>query len=71
MAKLIVETDRLKWVEEQGYFVGMMQLPRLGATYPKRELLLGARKGTSAANRISRFCCHTSSTASCTQLYGK
>jgi hypothetical protein len=71
MAKLIVETYRLKWAEEQCYFVQMMQLPRLGATYPKQELLLGAKKGTSTTNRISRFCWHTSSTASCTQLYGK
>jgi hypothetical protein len=71
MAKLMVETERLKWEEGQGYFVEMMGLPRLGATYPKRKFLLGAKKGTSTANRISCLSCYTSSTASSTQLYGK
>jgi hypothetical protein len=49
----------------------MMDLPRLGATFPKRELLLGAKKGTSAANRISRLSYYSSCTASCTQYYRK
>eukprot|EP00979_Chaetoceros_neogracilis_P000883 scaffold187_cov266-Chaetoceros_neogracile.AAC.13 len=55
LAKTIVETDRLKWAEEHGYFVRMMEIPRLGSWYPKRELLLGARSGTSAASRISQL----------------
>ena len=55
MAKMIVERDRLKWAEEQGYYVRMMELPRIGAIYPKRELLLGAKLGTAAASRISRL----------------
>mmetsp|Transcript_27266 Transcript_27266/g.41027 ORF Transcript_27266/g.41027 Transcript_27266/m.41027 type:complete len:430 (-) Transcript_27266:124-1413(-) len=53
MAKLIVETDRLTFAEEQGYSVRMMELPGLGAHYPKRELLLGAKRGTLQAHRIS------------------
>jgi SAM-dependent methyltransferase len=55
MAKVIVETDRLKWAEEHGYNVRLMELPRLGATYPKREVLLGAKKGSIAALRISNL----------------
>ncbi len=65
MAKLIVETDRLKWAEEQGYYTRMMELPKLGATYPKREILLGAMKGTLAAKRIARL------PARSTQLWAK
>ena len=55
MSKLIVETDRLKWAQERGYYVRMMELPRLDATYPKREILLGAKLGSNAAYRISRL----------------
>ena len=55
MAKVIVETDRLKWAEERGYYVRMMEIPRLGRLYPKRELLLGAKAGSLAASRISQL----------------
>ena len=55
MAKLLVETDRLKWAQDRGYYTRIMELPRLGYTYPKRELLLGARMGTPAARGISRL----------------
>jgi len=55
MAKRIVEADRLEWSIEQGYYVRMVELPSIGTTYPKRELLLGAREGTAAAGRIARL----------------
>ena len=51
-AKQIVETDRLQWAKEMGYDVRMVELPRIGPHYPKRELLLGAKRGTAAASRI-------------------
>ena len=54
-AKSIVETDRLQWAEEPGYFVKMVEIPRLGGLYPKHELLLGAKTGTLTASRISRL----------------
>ena len=54
-AKQIVETDRLEWAQEKGYYVRMVELPRIGPIYPKRELLLGAKKGSSQAIRISRL----------------
>ena len=54
-AKTIVETDRLQWAEERGYFVKMVEIPRLGGLYPKRELLLGAKSGTLTASRISQL----------------
>lgn len=62
MAKRIVEMDRLKWAEERGYHVQMMEIPRLGKSYAKRELLIGAKKGTLAASRISKL-------SSSTQLF--
>ena len=65
MAKRIVETDRLKWAEERGYDVKMMEIPRLGRSYPKRELLVGAKRGTLAASRISQL---ASSTQLCAKL---
>lgn len=54
MSKLIVELDRLKWAEERGYYTRIMNIPRLG-TYPKKELLLGAKRGSIAAERLSRL----------------
>lgn len=55
MAKRIVEMDRLQWASERHYCVGMVELPRIGPLYPKRELLLGAQRGSIAASRISRL----------------
>jgi len=52
-AKIIVEEDRLRWASERGYFVRMVELPRIGPFYAKRELLLGAIQGSPAARRIS------------------
>jgi len=52
MAKRIIETDRLKWAEEQGYTVKMMSIPRLGPNYPKREILIGAKSGSVASTKI-------------------
>ena len=51
-AKRIVEADRLEWARERGYCVRMLELPRIGPHYPKRELLLGAKEGSPAARRI-------------------
>ena len=39
--------------KEQGYVVRMVELPRIGPLYNKRELLLGAKKGTEVATRLS------------------
>ena len=55
VAKRIVEADRLKWAEERGYYTRMMELPRLDARYPKREILLGAKRGSLHASRISQL----------------
>ena len=52
-AKQIVETDRLQWAQEMGYDVRIVELPRIGPLYPKRELLLGAKRGSAAASRIA------------------
>ena len=54
-AKIIVEEDRLRWASERGYFVRMVELPRIGPFYAKRELLLGAVQGSPAARRISEL----------------
>ena len=54
-AKQIVEIDRLQWAKEKGYYIRMMEMPRIGPLYPKRELLLGAKIGSSAASRISQL----------------
>lgn len=54
-AKQIVEIDRLQWAKERGYYIRMMEMPRIGPLYPKRELLLGAKIGSSAASRISQL----------------
>jgi hypothetical protein len=55
LSKLIVETDRLAYAKEHGYSVRMVEIPRMGPLYPKRELLLGAKSGTHAASRISQL----------------
>ena len=57
MAKQIVEADRLEWAQEHGYEVRMVELPRIGPLYPKRELLLGAPKGSHSAERIKELPC--------------
>jgi len=67
VAKRIVEADRLKWAEERGYYTRMMELPRLDARYPKREILLGAKKGTVHASRISQL---LSSNVLCAKIDG-
>jgi hypothetical protein len=64
-SKRIVEMDRLKWAEEKGdYYTRVVDIPRLGI-YPKRELLLGAKRGTLAAQRISSL------TSTSTQLFAR
>ncbi|CAB9516436.1 S-transferase C-terminal domain-containing protein [Seminavis robusta] len=55
LAKRIVEMDRLRWAEEHGYEIGMVELPRIGPLYPKRELLLGAPKDSSAAVKLKKL----------------
>ena len=55
MAKQIIETDRLQWAEEKGYCIRLLEMPRIGPLYPKRELLLGAKRGSSAAMRIAQL----------------
>jgi len=51
-AKKIVETDRLQAAAEAGYTTRLVFMPRLGQTYPKPEMLLGAPSGTLAAAAI-------------------
>ena len=52
-AKRIIEMDRLQYaVETGGYQVRLMELPRLGPHYAKRQLLLGAPAGSLAAERM-------------------
>jgi len=59
-AKQLVELDRLEWAKELDYDVRMVELPRLGPWYPKRELLLGAKKGTIAAYQLANLRCTSS-----------
>jgi len=54
-AKQIVELDRLQWAKEKGYAVRLMELPRIGPLYSKRELLLGAPAGSRAAKRMRQL----------------
>jgi Methyltransferase domain len=54
-AKTIIEIDRLQWAFEHGYYVRILELPRLGPLYSKREVLLGAIQGSPAAIRISKL----------------
>jgi hypothetical protein len=50
--KQIVKLDQLRWAQEGGYYVQMVELPWIGPHYLKRELLLGAKEGSEAASRI-------------------
>jgi hypothetical protein len=52
LSKKIIELDRLRWAKEHGYFVRLLEMPRIGPLYPKRELLLGAREGSPAAEKL-------------------
>jgi hypothetical protein len=54
-AKQIVELDRLQWAKEKEYTVRLMELPRIGLLYSKREVLLGAPAKSQAAERISKL----------------
>eukprot|EP00977_Amphora_coffeiformis_P016323 scaffold5017_cov171-Amphora_coffeaeformis.AAC.12 len=55
-AKRIIEMDRLQYaVETGGYQVRLMELPRLGFDYPKRQLLLGAPAGSPGAERMMQL----------------
>jgi hypothetical protein len=51
----VVEIDRLEWAREEGYEVRLLELPRIGSLYPKRELLLGAVAGSEIAQNICRL----------------
>jgi len=51
-AKVWVEQDRLQWAREQGYHVRLLELPRLGPIYAKRELLVGAPQDSPAAQHM-------------------
>ena len=55
LSKRIVEMDRLQWAKERGYHVRLVELPRIGPFYPKRELLLGAKIGSIAATKIAQL----------------
>ena len=55
LSKRIVEMDRLQWAKERGYHVRLVELPRIGPLYPKRELLLGAKIGSIAATKIAQL----------------
>lgn len=59
MAKQIVEMDRLQWAREYGYYTRMLELPRIGPVYCKRELLLGALRDSPAAHRIANLAVET------------
>ncbi len=55
LSKKIIEMDRLQWAKEHGYCIRLLEMPRIGPLYPKRELLLGAKEGSSAAILLSRL----------------
>ena len=55
LSKKIIELDRLQWAKQNGYTVRMLEMPRIGPLYPKRELLLGAKEGSRAAMLLSRL----------------
>jgi SAM-dependent methyltransferase len=55
ISKKIIEIDRLQWAKENGYYIRLLEIPRIGLFYPKRELLLGAKKGSTAAIRMSQL----------------
>lgn len=52
-AKRLIEIDRLQYAHEQGYEVRLLELPRIGPLYTKRELLIGALRNTPAAEKIA------------------
>jgi hypothetical protein len=55
-AKRVVEGDRLAWAVQHDYAVRLLELPRIGPLYPKRELLVGAPRDSGAASRmLQRF----------------
>ncbi|KAK7247730.1 tRNA methyltransferase [Aureococcus anophagefferens] len=54
-AKRVVETDRLAYAAERGYVVRLLDLPADDPRYPKRELLLGAPRGSPAAAAIANL----------------
>jgi len=55
LSKKIIEIDRLQWAKEQGYSIHLFEMPRIGPLYPKREILLGAKKGSRAALKLSKL----------------
>ena len=52
-AKRLIEIDRLQYAHEQGYEVRLLELPRIGPLYTKRELLIGALRNTPAAEKVA------------------
>jgi hypothetical protein len=52
-AKRLVEMDRLQYAYEQGYHVRLLELPRIGSLYTKREVLIGVLPNTTAADRLA------------------
>ncbi|KAH8096439.1 methyltransferase [Aureococcus anophagefferens] len=54
-AKRVVETDRLAYAAERGSVVRLLDLPADDPRYPKRELLLGAPRGSPAAAAIANL----------------
>lgn len=52
LSKKIIEIDRLQWAKENGYCIRLLEMPRIGPLYPKRELLLGAMEGSHAALKL-------------------
>ncbi|KAH8069552.1 methyltransferase [Aureococcus anophagefferens] len=54
-AKRVVETDRLAYAAERGSVVRLLDLPADDPRYPKRELLLGAPRGSAAAAAIANL----------------
>jgi SAM-dependent methyltransferase len=55
LSKKIIEIDRLQWAKENGYCIRLLEMPRIGPLYPKRELLLGAKEGSFAASKLSQL----------------
>ena len=55
LSKKVIEIDRLQWAKEHGYYIRLLEMPRIGPLYPKRELLLGAKEGSRAALALSRL----------------
>jgi len=55
LSKTIIEYDRLQWAKQNGYAIRMLEMPRIGPLYPKREFLLGAKEGSRAAMLLSQL----------------